>query len=674
MAAACSAGSDDDSSTGGGSDGGGTASAKDTDGDGITDADEGDGDPDGDGVPNYMDDDSDGDGIPDATEAGDDDPSTPPVDSDKDGTPDFLDDDSDGNGIADADEGLGDFDDDGVLDFQDGDDDGDGIPDDIEIAGAGCDGDNAGSGTPDSPNDCDADGKPDYHDLDSDGDNISDSDESTDDTDGDGVPDRYDDDSDNDGFSDAEEAGDDDPSTPPRDTDGDSIADFRDTDSDSDGVTDEQENELGTDPTNVDSDGDGVSDLVELVAGTDPTNAADNPQANGDFVFIIPYMDQTTPPQDTVRFRTNIQFADVYFAFDVTGSMSAELTAMRNLTTGVPAIVQDLTCADYNGTCNLDVDCGAGICFNGECIQDPNEGQGCIPDLWTGVGTFDELNTYHNALSLQPDPAATAAQIPATTSLGSNEAPLQPASCISNPALCPNANNMSCGGTGVGCPSFRDEAIRIYVQITDADNQCSGGECANFTAASAGAALQAAGIKFVELYGTDDNGSDPSTPASIAHDIGVASGTVDANGQPFTYAATNAAVVQNTVSAILALARGKALDTTIEATDDTSDSVDALQFLDYLEINVSGSGECDIVSPTVDSDGDSHQDEFPILYPGKHVCWDVHPVPVNTTVPATDEPQIYRAILTVRGDGSPLDTRDVYFLIPPKDVIIAPPT
>ena len=63
----------------------------DADGDTICDRHEGMGDLDGDGIPNHLDTDSDGDQRPDAIEAGDADPSTPPLDSDGDGVPDFLD-------------------------------------------------------------------------------------------------------------------------------------------------------------------------------------------------------------------------------------------------------------------------------------------------------------------------------------------------------------------------------------------------------------------------------------------------------------------------------------------------------------------------------------------------------------------------------------------------------
>ncbi|MEM1028761.1 MAG: OmpA family protein [Myxococcota bacterium] len=205
----------------------------DSDGDGIPNVVEGNGDDDGDGTPNLLDLDSDGDGILDATEAGDNDPGTPPVDTDGDGDPDFLDLDSDGDGILDATEA--------------GDDD---------------------PNTP--PVDTDGDGDPDYLDLDSDGDTIDDATEAGDDdlntppvdTDGDGDPDYVDLDSDGDGVTDEEEAGDSNPDTVPVDTDGDGDPDYVDTDSDGDGVLDADDNcRLVDNPDQLDTDGDGVGDV-----------------------------------------------------------------------------------------------------------------------------------------------------------------------------------------------------------------------------------------------------------------------------------------------------------------------------------------------------------------------------------------------------------------------------
>jgi hypothetical protein len=638
----------------------------DSDGNGVPDDVEGGADTDGDGTPNSRDGDDDGDGIPDAVEIGP--KPSDPLDSDDDGTPDYRDADSDGNRLQDRVEGAEDTDGDGTPDYADPDNDGDGIPDDVEVVGAGadCDGDGQPDplGTPEEPKDCDGDMEPDHVDSDSDGDGVEDWAESEGDTDFDGFLDRFDLDSDNDTLDDAAEG--------TVDTDGDGIPDFRDPDSDDDGISDRNEIASGGDPRDQDTDDDGTTDLIEITAGTDPADPSDNPAARGDFVFIVPYQAPTSPARDTIEFNTSIQYADVYFAFDTTGSMEQELSAMRNPSTGVPAIVSQLRCAPTGASCALDSDCAmAEVCFGGSCITDPLIGDGCIPDLWTGVGTWDDLNTYRNRVSLQPDPLSTASAVPVTGG-GGSEAPFQPAACIANPALCPGATSMACAGTGIGCPGFRLDAVRIYVQITDADDQCSGGECAGFTAARAGTALQAANIKFVSLYGTDDDDGD-GTPQSVATQIARASSTVDTAGNPFVYLAVDSAVVANAVTAIRSIARGKELNVTVRARDDASDAVDATQFIDHLEANVSGDGDCTAVAPVVDTDADSYNDSFPSLLPGVPVCWDLHPVLQNTTVEPANEPQLYKAIVTVSGDGSPLDDRDVYFLIPPKRVVIEPP-
>ena len=53
------------------------------------------------------------------------------------------------------------------------------------------------------------------------------------------------------------------------------------------------------------------------------------------------------------------------------------------------------------------------------------------------------------------------------------------------------------------------------------------------------------------------------------------------------------------------------------------------------------------------------------MLPGTPVCWKLVPKS-NTTVPASDEPQLYRARVDVYGDGvTILDTRDVFFVVPP---------
>jgi hypothetical protein len=641
----------------------------DADGDGICDEHEDRADAvdtDGDATPDYLDLDSDGDGIGDDVERGGGAPGAPPVDSDGDGIPDFRDDDSDDNGIPDWKDGVIDTDENGVGAYADPDDDGDGILDSVEIGP-----------DVDSPRDSDGDGTPDHQDLDSDGDRIADALEGTSDSDEDGVADYLDLDSDDDCIPDAAEAGDELLETRPLDSDGDGHFDFRDADSDNDGLADGAEDldcsgglDPGeTDPRAQDTDGDGVWDLIETAAETDPQDPADNPQSHGNFVFLMPYTQPAEPTSDTLEFATSIRYADLYFSFDTTGSMGDELSAMSQ---HLPTIIDTLRCQELNQPCLIDSDCPGPDTVCGphqECMQDPLAGDGCVADLWTGLGTWDELDTFRNLVTPQSDPHHTAAAFPGTGT-GAQEAPLQAPACVADGSNCQGGQAVSLTACAQGadtCAGFRDDAIRILIQITDADDQCysPGGRCNLFTAAYTGAELMAKQIKFIGLYGSGDSGG-AGTPRSIAEDLGIASGTIDPNGQPFVYEAVDQAVVDQTVAAVLDIVRSVTLGVTIEAEDLPGDAGDALAFIDHLAVNVSGAGACTAVPEVTDTDGDGHDDAFPSLLPGTPVCWDVHPVGVNDFAEPGVDPQVFKARLTVRGDGSPLDAREVYFLVPPE--------
>ncbi|MCC6524339.1 MAG: hypothetical protein IT373_16895 [Polyangiaceae bacterium] len=211
--------------------------------------------------------------------------------------------------------------------------------------------------------------------TDADGDTITDVQEGAPgaDTNGDATPDYLDDDSDGDGLPDALEAGDADPGTLPVDSDLDGTPNFRDPDSDDDGLADGDEDldhdgqlDPGeSDPTSADTDGDGVSDLIEDVAGTDPQDPADNPAAQGNFVFLVPYQGPPTPPEDVLRFRTNIRKVDLYFLEDISVSMDQELLAIHdNLVTMLDA----LTCDPGETPASCAADCPAG-CGDDSCTQ-----------------------------------------------------------------------------------------------------------------------------------------------------------------------------------------------------------------------------------------------------------------------------------------------------------------
>ncbi|MEM9189339.1 MAG: hypothetical protein AAGF12_09195 [Myxococcota bacterium] len=622
----------------------------DTDGDNIADQDEdrrGDVDTDGDGTPDYMDLDSDDDSIPDSEEVFDTDVQTPPNDSDSDGIPNFRDPDSDNNGVLDIREGAGDIDGDGTPDFADLDNDGDFLPDIEEIGAA-----------PDTPFDSNGDGTPDYLDPDSDDDMILDGHEGPrmTDTDLDGTVDLADTDSDNDGFLDIDEAGDADLMTAPVDTDGDGVPDFRDLDSDGDGLSDSDERDFGSSRIDADTDMDGVTDLIEFAAGTNPADAMDSPRTRGDFVFLVPFEMMPEPTRDTLQFRTSIQFADIYFMFDTSTSMAAEISAMQ---TSVENTLRDLTCDDFGVACMVDSECVGtgpggidGVCsLNGRCTEDPTASS-CVASPWSGAGEYER--TFIHVTDLQPDPAVTRtgmnsirATDPGTENL------YQAVECVGDPASGTSCNGCSAKGMGfVGCPNYREEAVKILVIFTDEDSD--GG-----TLAEATAAMNLHGIRTIGVWsGTN------TTWRMALETLSTNTSSVDAMGRPLVFDGMNASVSGTVTNAINTVVEGVPLRVTIGATDEPDDAGDALQFIDYLEVNVTEAG-CTDVMPREDTDGDTRDDAFSALTPGTPVCWDVVPL-MNTTVMETPSPQVFQATITVFGDGSPLDARRVYFLVPPR--------
>ncbi len=631
----------------GGDDDGPGPTPGDADGDTISDEHEGapDRDTDGDGTPDFQDDDSDGDGIPDYREAGDGDVMTAPLDTDLDGTPDFQDLDSDANGRTDDLDGLDDLDGDSVSNFQDMDDDGDSILDVDEIGP-----------NPLQPIDSDGDGMADYRDTDSDNDTIDDFYESAQDFDMDGTPNYLDLDSDEDCIPDQVEA----KGNPPADTDGDNRYDFVDRDSDDDGVADGQEdaNCNGvTDPgessaTDEDTDGDGVSDMIEVAAGTDPTDAADNPQANGDFVFVEPYMKPQSPLDDDLDFSTKLQAVDLYVLLDRSGSMSTEITTVKN---NLTSVVNGLKCP-------------------------PNVTTNCIPDLWAGAGTIgysgSGIEAFRNYVDIQPNPSFTS--VPTSEPGGCCAEPLTfgPYAAVTGsggsayglsgvPArsTCAGSPAANAGYQTFGYPCFRQGALPVVMLATDEP------AFTTYAQPNWGTIVKPAFVNTkARLVGILGSGPAANTQSHL-NTMATDTGAVDAaNGNaPLVFNGADANAAAAIQQGILTLANGLPLDINAETVDDATDSVDAVAaFVDRLETLQLGTAQCANGLNDVDTNGDTFKDKYLQVRTGTPVCWKVVSKP-NTTVPATDVPQLFRAKVKVYGDGvTQLDERDVFFLVPPQ--------
>lgn len=644
----------------------GFAADADSDGDGISDFHEGrltGVDTDGDSTPDWMDLDSDNDGIPDSIEAGDSSLTTPPIDTDGDGIPDFRDLDSDNNGVPDMIEGMLDRDGDTRPDFRDFDNDDDGIDDVTEIGP-----------DPAAPIDTDGNGVADYNSVDSDADLITDAFEGLVDTDGDGVPDMRDLDTDADGYPDIVEAGDTDLATPPVDTDGDTIPDFRDPDSDGDGLSDARERMAGTSRTSADTDGDGVSDLIEVGAGTDPLSAADSPRTRGDFVFLEPYMMPPSPTRDTLQFATNLQRADVYFMMDNTGSMGGTISALQSGLTGtvIPSIVS------------------------------------AIPEAWFGVGGFDDypIGTFGqtgcgvDTLGIAHDQAffqfqtMTASASSAQTAVNryathcGYDGPesgvaalysLATRDTLGGYARFPGTSPPACPAGYRGAACFRPDAVPIVIVMTDVDQHNSPTCGCNYTTAvpGSGPAYTAtttalAGLN-ARVVGIATSSGANAFLNRLIQDTTIARGAPGVSGD-YVVSAPGGSGLSSAIATLVRRAAQVPLDVSAQAVDiaDPGESVDAIAaFLDHLETRGTAAPglTCTTGLTVIDRpgiDADSYPDTFQRVTPGTPVCFDIIPK-TNTTVMPTLDPQLFRARINVIGDGfTPLDSRIVYFLVPPR--------
>jgi hypothetical protein len=501
--------------------------------------------------------------------------------------------------------------------------------------------------------------------LDADGDGISDQFETrTRDTDEDGTPDFMDDDSDGDGIPDADEAGDADPKTLPRDTDEDGEPDYRDLDSDDDGLPDADELARKTDPLKADSDGDKVDDLTEIAAGTDPTDKKSNPAQEGNFFFRVPFKEEPEPPEGTLVFQPEIKVADVYFLMDASNSMGPAIDGVRTNLAGtiVPGI------------------------------------QAAIPDLQVGAGEFDQCPEkldsagdvgIHHLAGTTDDAMAVATAIATVTANGGSSEPYLQAMWLfatGDVSLWPAVGPAppACGPDRIGYGCVRDNALPILVMIgdepiTQADN-CT----VKVTAQMVSDALNAIGAKLVVMGPTTTKGGSESWV-----EIAEATGSVDAAGNPLFFASANltelsgGAAGPEVVNAITTLADEIALDLTTNARDLDDDGVDATDFIERIDANKKG-GIADPRDKTVvcvgglhtsDRDGDGHDETFDGVRSGTPVCFDII-AKENRSVKSAREPQVFKAAVDVieLKSGSVLDTREVFFLVPPRPPTIDEPS
>jgi hypothetical protein len=226
-----------------------------------------------------------------------------------------------------------------------------------------------------------------------------------------------------------------------------------------------------------------------------------------------------------------------------------------------------------------------------------------------------------------------------------------------------------------GWPCFRPDSMPIIVQFgdepfTEAISYCT----PSYNHDQAITAMNDVSAKYIGVN------SGTSTYSSHADMVTVATGTgsVDTSGTPlvFDIASDGSGLGAQVVDAIEILAHQVPIEVTTDMRDDLSDLIDTVsEFVDYIEPSVAG-GWADPRDPTIICVGgldvadlydplDGRADSFTAVLPGTPVCFDIY-VKQNWTVACTDDPQTFLCEIDVVGDGiTVLDTRNVYFLVPP---------
>lgn len=502
--------------------------------------------------------------------------------------------------------------------------------------------------------------------LDSDSDGIADQAEGTFDTDADGTPNHLDTDSDGDGILDVEEHRGNIPCSLP-DADDDGVPNWLDPDSDNDGLSDaEERGTYSTDPYDIDSDHDGVTDLGEAIGTmTDPNDAMSTIPPE-DFFVVLPYNGASETRE--LRFDTNLQFADIYFLIDTTGSMQGPID---NVTSSLSSISAQISTRIPNVQMGVghydDFPFGGGFTGYGGPGDVPYHNDQNITDNLAAVQTA--LNSLSAAGGADTPESSVEAIYQTATGEGATwtYSGASPFTLARNP--CPAVPDET--GRRRGFPCFRPESLPIVVLVTDAPFHNGPGGSDGYVGISpaphyfdqAVTALNNIGARFIGV-------AVGSGPEAHEREVATMTGTVDLGGAPLVYLASDGTVSSSIVMGIETIAgrTPQDVDTTTENVPGNPDGFDATLFIKAITplegYNMGSSGPRPGVTYT---SKDEHT--FFQVVPGTQVEFTVRFL--NDVRPPAASAQIFRATIIVRGNGvARLDSHNVYIVVPPDGAII----
>lgn len=350
--------------------------------------------------------------------------------------------------------------------------------------------------------------------------------------------------------------------------------------------------------------------------------------------IVVPF----NQPPLTPTYATSSQAAwnrvDLYALLDRSGSMSTEISSIRN---NLSTVVRQLQCEP------------AGTGAAGACIE----------DLWAGAGTFaysgSDADAYRHYSDLRPNPDF--ASLPITEPVGccsevtwfalySAITGLGGAGCPSLTTVArANCTTSPAGAEGTGYACFRPDAASFVILSSDERPSL------NFTCPTWSTVVRpeylARGARVATAYGSGVTADTITEFQGLATDTGA----VDAlNGNApivVSGADTNAATAIR--NAILSFRAGTPMAVRAEVLDDPNDSFDVAAFVQRVEVVNDGSNGCPNAAGTDDGDGDGFADTFLALLPGAKFCFRVITMQ-NQTAPATSGIQLFPATLRFIGD------------------------
>ncbi|MBN1774090.1 MAG: hypothetical protein JXB32_22715 [Deltaproteobacteria bacterium] len=419
--------------------------------------------------------------------------------------------------------------------------------------------------------------------------------------------------------------------TTPTDTPVDPGHEVRPLDTDNDGLPDEDELARGTDPTREDTDGDGLSDAVEVLARTDPLDPGSVIPPT-DFYVVLPFEDE--PQWRDLEFTARLGRGDIFFLVDTTGSMAM---AINNVKTSLASFIVPSV-------------------------------QAAIADVVMGVGDFRDFPVepygspgdwpFQLRQAMTVDIGAVQAALNGLRVGGGND---EPESQLEG--LYESAAGACAGGGGFGQACFRDASHPIVVVVTDATahngvNAEGAYDPAMVTARSWTETRTALNDHAVKIVGAAVKPM-AIVPAPGAPDLereARDTGSFNRDGDPTVYPAPSGEVSGAVVSGIVDLVAAETQDVTARKLDDTSDAVDATQFIKEMR-------------PIWASDPSATYDDttFYHVSGGTMIVFSImfH----NDFQPHTPHVQIYRAYIEVYDlvGSTTLDTRNVYIVVPAED-------